>query len=646
MAEPGDYDPARDVEEEPDLEDAEDQDNDDLHGNRRRRARALAGEIPLEGLLRLLAGQRVIVEQRRAAGSNEELMSGLKRTGMLNSEAVQRAMLTCPRGVFVPEAYRREAWVDSPIRVEEEDFNISAPHMHAQLLESLDICPGDRVLDVGCGCGFIAACAAVLAGKSGRVVGVDIKPTCVKLSQDNIARLAATSSAFASAAGPVEIFKHNVFIPHQQLRGKFNKVCVGATCPEERLHLLLHLLEPAGGKLLAPVDSDLRLYTRGADGSIRQRMVSSVRFSDLEVPSDASIVLSVMQQERAAQMAVAVSPPTLNTDLPHQANSGCGGGFMQILSTCFNGNSISSIGQNGHSFNTSTQHAGSDHDSLQTPETPVIRNHKPGSSNGHAAAAAPAGEEETAAAASTEADMLAEAPAAPVAASAGGDDTHMSDHDTGSSSAVKQVWQAGAAAGLVLGEPDCELLGPGWSLQAHKQVLKSRAAHFRARLSSGMRDAHDCQHKVPEGFTLAALQGLLLYLYTDQLPPGLEPAAVVELLHAAAYYGTPRLIELCEASLVGELLRLPLPAAAAEAPHLLCLADELGLAQLRRAAVGFIAQHYADVQASEGWAALDKAQVEALAGDLAGQLARLTGLLRDLEPPSGAAALPKRRSWW
>lgn len=59
-----------------------------------------------------------------------------------------------------------------------------------------------------------------------------------------------------------------------------------------------------------------------------------------------------------------------------------------------------------------------------------------------------------------------------------------------------------------------------------------------------------------------------------------------------------RLIELCEASLVGELLRLPLPAAAAEAPHLLCLADELGLAQLRRAAVGFIAQHYADVQVS------------------------------------------------
>jgi hypothetical protein len=57
-----------------------------------------------------------------------------------------------------------------------------------------------------------------------------------------------------------------------------------------------------------------------------------------------------------------------------------------------------------------------------------------------------------------------------------------------------------------------------------------------------------------------------------------------------------RLIELCESSLVAELLRLPLAAAAAEAPHLLCLADELGLTQLRAAAVGFIAQHYTDVQ--------------------------------------------------
>jgi hypothetical protein len=46
--------------------------------------------------------------------------------------------------------------------------------------------------------------------------------------------------------------------------------------------------------------------------------------------------------------------------------------------------------------------------------------------------------------------------------------------DSGSGSSMGQAaWQAGAELGLALGAPDCELLGPGWKLQAHKQVLKS-----------------------------------------------------------------------------------------------------------------------------------------------------------------------------
>jgi hypothetical protein len=47
---------------------------------------------------------------------------------------------------------------------------------------------------------------------------------------------------------------------------------------------------------------------------------------------------------------------------------------------------------------------------------------------------------------------------------------------------------------------------------------------------------------------------------------------------------------------MSELLRLSPSAAAAEAPHLLCLADVLGLVQLRRAAVAFISQHYREVK--------------------------------------------------
>jgi hypothetical protein len=36
----------------------------------------------------------------------------------------------------------------------------------------------------------------------------------------------------------------------------------------------------------------------------------------------------------------------------------------------------------------------------------------------------------------------------------------------------------------------------GITFVLHAAVAAGRAAHFRARISSGMRDAHDCEHKV------------------------------------------------------------------------------------------------------------------------------------------------------
>ena len=45
---------------------------------------------------------------------------------------------------------------------------------HAALIEPLDVRPGCRVLDYGCGPGFVATAMAGLAGPGGRVYGVDI----------------------------------------------------------------------------------------------------------------------------------------------------------------------------------------------------------------------------------------------------------------------------------------------------------------------------------------------------------------------------------------------------------------------------------------------------------------------------------------
>ena len=58
---------------------------------------------------------------------------------------------------------------------------------------------------------------------------------------------------------------------------------VGATCPEQWVACMFDILPDTGGTLMVPVDTDLRLYSKGRDGKPKSKVVSSVRFQDLEV---------------------------------------------------------------------------------------------------------------------------------------------------------------------------------------------------------------------------------------------------------------------------------------------------------------------------------------------------------------------------
>ncbi|HZU15602.1 MAG TPA: methyltransferase domain-containing protein, partial [Candidatus Dormibacteraeota bacterium] len=59
----------------------------------------------------------------------------------------------------------------------------SAPEVIQAMLELLDPCPGQRVLEVGTGSGYSAALLAHLLGPQGRLVSLDVDPDLVERAQ-------------------------------------------------------------------------------------------------------------------------------------------------------------------------------------------------------------------------------------------------------------------------------------------------------------------------------------------------------------------------------------------------------------------------------------------------------------------------------
>jgi protein-L-isoaspartate(D-aspartate) O-methyltransferase len=93
-------------------------------------------------------------------------------------------LLKVRREEFVPPQYRSLAFVDMEIPLSHGE-KMLAPKIEARLLQELAIQPGDRILEVGTGSGYMTA---LLASLGGHVDSVDIVP---EFTQAAVAKLAA-----------------------------------------------------------------------------------------------------------------------------------------------------------------------------------------------------------------------------------------------------------------------------------------------------------------------------------------------------------------------------------------------------------------------------------------------------------------------
>ena len=70
--------------------------------------------------------------------------------------------------------------------------------------------PGDIVLDIGCGAGVDSIFAALMAGPSGKVTGIDLVPEMLERAKEN-ARLSALNINFLEGSAEDLLFSDNTF---------------------------------------------------------------------------------------------------------------------------------------------------------------------------------------------------------------------------------------------------------------------------------------------------------------------------------------------------------------------------------------------------------------------------------------------------
>jgi len=189
------------------------------------------------------------------------------------SDRVADAVRAVPRHEFVPEGRRQHAYDDRPLPIGEGQ-TISAPHMVAIMAAELDLREGERVLEIGTGCGYHAAVTAALVGAE-NVYSVEFVADLVERAKDTLERTGYGGVSVRHGDG------HDGWPEHAPYDAAY-LTCAAPEFPPK----VVEQVRP-GGRLVAPI------------GNARQRLVYAVKRGDggLETTDKGGVRFVQMQGE-------------------------------------------------------------------------------------------------------------------------------------------------------------------------------------------------------------------------------------------------------------------------------------------------------------------------------------------------------------
>jgi len=202
--------------------------------------------------------------------ARQQLVDGL-RGERVDDETVLAAMGSVPRHRFVPKRVCEDAYADRPLPIGSGQ-TISAPHMVAIMADLLDLRDGDRVLEIGTGCGYHAAVTAELVG-SDTVYTVEYHDELAERARETLAATGYGGVSVRAGDGKQGWAEHALF-------DRAYLACAASELPRT----VVEQVRP-GGLIVAPVGNDSQRLVRArrtADGSLDRETHGRVRFVPLQ----------------------------------------------------------------------------------------------------------------------------------------------------------------------------------------------------------------------------------------------------------------------------------------------------------------------------------------------------------------------------
>jgi len=200
----------------------------------------------------------------------DELVDALRAREDL-SAATEAAMRATPRHEFVPEDRREAAYRDSPLPIGAGQ-TISAPHMVAIMTDLLDCASGDRVLEIGTGCGYHAAVTAEVVGAD-NVYSVEYEAELAERARETLAATGYGAVSVREGDGRQGWAEH---APYD---------AAYLTCAADAFPLAVVVQVRPGGVLLGPLRDGRQFLVRavkGEDGTLDRERHGAVRFVPLQ----------------------------------------------------------------------------------------------------------------------------------------------------------------------------------------------------------------------------------------------------------------------------------------------------------------------------------------------------------------------------